>query len=55
MNIYAIGALVAIGFWGVAGVGHGVGFVWKNKGCIVKHGIHACKVQAAAKSALDKR
>ncbi len=50
MNIYTIGALVAIGFWGITGIGHGAKFLWKHSGCIVLHGVKACKAQTVGNS-----
>jgi len=46
MNIYLIGAVVAVGIWGTTGVVKGVKWTWHNKGCIVHHGVKYCKAQS---------
>lgn len=42
-NIIVAGTVALVLIWGATGVAHGVKWTWQHKGCIVRHGIKACK------------
>ncbi len=45
-NIIVLSGVMYLVIWGT-GVGHGIKWTWHNRGCVVKHGIKACKSKTA--------
>ena len=46
-NIIVLSGVMYLVLWGT-GVGHGIKWAFHNCGCVVKHGIKACKAKTAA-------
>ncbi len=47
-NIIVLSGVISLVLWGTSGLSHGIKWTWHNKGCIVHHGVKACKAKSAA-------
>ncbi len=50
-NIIVLSGVIALVLWGTTGIVHGTKWLWHNRGCVISHGVKACKAQTAAKKA----
>ncbi len=49
-NWIVIAAAAGIIVWGTTTVGHGIAWTWRQKTCIIKHGVRYCRAKDAVKN-----
>ena len=47
-NIIVLSGVIGLALWGTSGIVHGAKWLFHNRGCVVRHGVKACKAKTAA-------